>query len=51
MRLGAVARSRRNEIGVTDGVSIEDKVVAWLAARAMVSERLVTSDELRELAT
>lgn len=53
VRLGAVVRelARRNNIDAADGGSMESKVVRWLVAQAKVSDRVVTSDELRELAT
>jgi FKBP-type peptidyl-prolyl cis-trans isomerase (trigger factor) len=53
VRLGAVVRelARRNNIDARDGESMESNVVRWLAAQAAVSERSVTGDELRELAT
>lgn len=53
VRLGAVVRelARRNHIEASDGESMENRVVQRLLAQATLSERSVTSDELRELAT
>lgn len=53
VRLGAVVQelARRNKIDAPDSGLRESKVVLWLVAQAKVSERVVTSDELRELAT
>jgi FKBP-type peptidyl-prolyl cis-trans isomerase (trigger factor) len=52
VRLGAVVAelARRLQIGVTETAVVEEKVVHRLIANARVSDRVISSDELRELA-